>query len=67
MLRPHITARIEQRNFLFGLRINGGSTCAFAERAGNASQCEVVSDGFSANSNRRDVVNVKSCFLSGLR
>lgn len=49
VLQPNIASRIEQGNFLFGVRVNGGLPRTFAERAGDASESEIVGGGLTAD------------------
>lgn len=66
MYRPHIPARIEQRNFRFGDRVWSRPSRALTQRAGDASQRQIIGGGLPASRDGRDVIDVKSSFLSGL-
>jgi hypothetical protein len=63
---PTVTARIKQRNFHASLKVSDACARGFSERAGYACQSEVLRYSESASGLRRDVIDMKGCFLSEL-
>jgi hypothetical protein len=66
VIAPMVMARIKHRNFSASLRVNDTCARGFSQRAGYAGQSEVLRYSDSASGLRRDMINMKGCFLSEL-
>lgn len=67
VLRPNVTARVEYRNFVASVRVDGSHLSALAQRARNASERQVVGCGKAASGHRFNMINMEGCLLSDLR
>lgn len=66
VIKPRIRSRIKERHMLSGLRINCSLIGPLSQRAGPASQRQIVERRSSACQSRFDMVDVKRRFLADL-
>jgi hypothetical protein len=63
MVSPPLSSRVEEGNTASGLRIQSRSSCLFAKRARHADEGQIVAGCGASNRSRRDVIDMKGCFV----
>src|SRR6266508_2669162 len=67
MCRPQISSWVKKRNLDIRIWIDGTLTRAFAQRARNTGQRQIINHAFTARRNWHDVIDMEGCLLSYLR